>query len=287
MGPCGNGADPSGGAMADSQTLRTRMPEFGDARGPILQVDGVSMNFGAVTALSDVSMNLVTGEITGLVGDNGAGKSTLVKLISGVLHPTAGQILFDGAPVAFASPSAAREAGIETVFQDLALAPNMPVWANIFTGRELTRGPRILQILDRAAMIARTREMLGRYDMNVPPIEATVERLSGGQRQIIAIARAAAWGSRFIIMDEPTAALGVAETRAVEKVIRGLREAGHSIMIISHNLDQVFRLTDAIWVLRRGKMVGHVRTASTTPDAVVAMITGADRLRHGADHGPD
>ena len=245
------------------------------------------MSFGAVTALADVSMQVGRAEITGLVGDNGAGKSTLVKLVSGVLRPSSGEIMFDGRAVAFGSPSAAREAGIETVYQDLALAPNMAVWANIFTGREMIRGPRFLQMLDRSAMIARTREMLGRYDMNIPPIEEKVEGLSGGQRQIIAIARAAAWGSRLIIMDEPTAALGVAETRAVEAVIRNLRAQGHSILIISHNLDQVFRLTDAIWVLRRGRMVGHARTADTTPNAIVASITGAEMGQNGNGHASD
>ncbi|MCC5973830.1 MAG: sugar ABC transporter ATP-binding protein [Rubellimicrobium sp.] len=252
---------------------------------PILQVAGVSMSFGAVTALADVSMRMAPGEITGLVGDNGAGKSTLVKLIAGVLQPSSGTILFDGKPAAFTSPAAARNAGIETVYQDLALAPNMPVWANIFTGRELTRGPRFLHVLDRKAMIERTRAFLSRYDMNVPPIEGAVEGLSGGQRQIIAIARAAAWGSRLIIMDEPTAALGVAETRAVEAVIRSLRAEGHSILIISHNLDQVFRLTDAIWVLRRGHMVGSARTQATTPNRIVAMITGAAEAVGGGSDG--
>ena len=161
----------------------------------------------------------------------------------------------------------------------------MPRLANIFTGRELTRGPQFLHILDRKTMIERTRAFLARYDMNVPPIEENVEGLSGGQRQIIAIARAAAWGSRLIIMDEPTAALGVAETRAVEAVIRNLRAQGHSILIISHNLDQVFRLTDAIWVLRRGHMVGTARTNATTPNRVVSMITGATETSGEGNHG--
>lgn len=271
--------------MTGADTVHTHLQADQDGRTPILLAVSVSMNFGAVTALANVSLHMLPGEITGLVGDNGAGKSTLVKLIAGVLRPSAGEIIFDGRPAAFGSPTAAREAGIETVYQDLALAPNMPVWANIFTGRELTRGPRFLQILDRRAMIKQTRQFLSRYDMNVPPIEQDVEGLSGGQRQIIAIARAAAWGSRVIMMDEPTAALGVAETQAVEDVIRNLRAQGHSILIISHNLDQVFRLTDAIWVLRRGHMVGTERTAATTPERIVAMITGATRPTVGGGHG--
>lgn len=242
---------------------------------PILSVQDVGMHFGAVTALSGVSMELRAGEVTGLVGDNGAGKSTLVKLISGVLQPTAGRIVFDGREALFRSPAEARAGGIETVYQDLALAGNMPVWANVFLGREQFRGPRFLRLLDRRGMIAATGEMLGRYRMNVPPIDEPVDGLSGGQRQIIAIARAAAWGSKLILMDEPTAALGVAETRAVEDVILALRESGFSVLIISHNLEQVFRLTDAIWVLRRGRMIGERRTAATSANEIVGMITGA------------
>lgn len=250
--------------------------ELGERRGePILSVRDVDMQFGAVTALSGVSMDLGRNEITGLVGDNGAGKSTLVKLISGVLQPTSGTISFDGNVAHFASPAVARASGIETVYQDLALAGNMPVWANVFMGRERFRGPSILKLLDKKGMISATREMLGRYKMNVPPIEEPVEALSGGQRQIISIARAAAWGSKLIVMDEPTAALGVAETAAVEEVIRTLKESGFSVMIISHNLEQVFRLTDAIWVLRRGKMIGTRRTAETSGNEIVSMITGA------------
>ena len=258
--------------QADRIDFRSGDPRLG---APILRLGHVVMEFGAVTALSDVSMDLQAGEITGLVGDNGAGKSTLVKLISGVLRPITGSLEFDGRPVDYGTPAEARAAGIETVYQDLALVPNMPVWANIFIGRERTRGPAILQILDRRAMIDDTRNILSRYAMNVPPIDEDVEGLSGGQRQIIAIARAAAWGSKLIIMDEPTAALGVAETNAVEEVIRSLRARGHSILLISHNLDQVFRLTDAIWVLRRGHMIGMRRTAQSNPNQIIGMITGA------------
>jgi ABC-type sugar transport system ATPase subunit len=242
---------------------------------PILSVQGVDMRFGAVTALSNVSMYLSRGEITGLVGDNGAGKTTLVKLVSGDLQPTGGFIAFDGKETTFASPAIARASGVETVYQDLALAGNMSVWANVFLGRERIRWPRVLNVLDKKAMIVETREMLERYQMNVPPIDEPVDGLSGGQRQIISIARAAAWGSKLILMDEPTAALGVAETKAVEGIIVSLKESGFSVMIISHNLEQVFRLTDAIWVLRRGRMIGNRRTDATSPNEIVGMITGA------------
>jgi len=245
----------------------------------LLSAAAVSKSFGAVVALNDVSMAIATGEITGLVGDNGAGKSTLIKILSGVLRPDAGTITFAGRPVDFASPAAARADGIETVYQDLALAGNMTVWANLYLGRELVRGPRFLHVLDKRAMVERTGAMLKRFIANVPPIDEPVEALSGGQRQIVAIARAGAWGSKLILMDEPTAALGVAETRAVEDVIRGLKARGLTVLVISHNLDQIFRITDRIFVLRRGRMIGERQTGATRPEEIVGMITGAVALQ--------
>jgi simple sugar transport system ATP-binding protein len=161
------------------------------------------------------------------------------------------------------------------VYQDLALAGNMPVWANIYLGRELLRGPKRFNVLDKRRMSVEAEAMLSRLSRNMPPIDAPTSRLSGGQRQAIAITRAAAWGSKVIIMDEPTAALGPAETRAVEEVIAGLRDRGFAVLIISHNLEQVFRLVDRVWVLRRGRMIGDRLLASSTPDEIVAMITGA------------
>jgi simple sugar transport system ATP-binding protein len=228
-----------------------------------------------VVALDDVSLEIAAGQITGLVGDNGAGKSTLIRIISAVLTPDSGTIALDGEVVHFASPADARAAGIETVYQDLALAGNMPVWANIFLGRELLRGPRALNILDKRRMAGDAEAMLTRLSRIMPPIDAPTSQLSGGQRQAVAIARAAAWGSKVIVMDEPTAALGPAETRAVEEVIAGLRDRGFAVLIISHNLEQIFRLVDRVWVLRRGRMIGNRRLAETTPEEVVAMITGA------------
>lgn len=241
----------------------------------ILSAKSITKTFGAVVALQDISMTLEAGEITGLVGDNGAGKSTLVKLISGVLRQDSGMLEYDGRLVNFTTPAQARANGIETVYQDLSLTGNLTVWANVHLGRELIKGPKFLNILDKAAMIKRTRQMLEQFAMNVPPIEAPVEALSGGQRQLIAIARAAAWGSKLILMDEPTAALGVAETQAVERIIQGLRDSGFSVLLISHNLEQVFRITDRIWILRRGQMIGQRITKDTRPEEVVAMITGA------------
>ncbi len=241
------------------------------AVAPVLQAVDISKHFGAVTALDQVSLDIYPGEIAGLVGDNGAGKSTLIKIISAVHRADSGEIVFDGKPVHFGSTADARAAGIETVYQDLALAGNMSVWANIFLGRERIRGPRLL---DKRGMAREATAMLEQLKINVPPINSPVASLSGGQRQAIAIARAAAWGSKIIIMDEPTAALGVAETATVENVIRGLKSQGFGVLIISHNLDQVFRLADRIWVLRRGSFVGSRRTRETDPQEIVSMITG-------------
>jgi ABC-type sugar transport system ATPase subunit len=246
-----------------------------------LRARNVGKRFGGVVALDDVSIDVASGQITGLVGDNGAGKSTLIRIISAVLTPDSGTIELDGKPVQFASPAEARAAGIETVYQDLALAGNMPVWANIYLGRELLRGPRQLKILDKRRMEQEAGEMLARFSRNLPPIDAPTALLSGGQRQAIAIARAAAWGSKVIIMDEPTAALGPAETRSVEEVIAGLRDRGFAVLIISHNLEQIFRLADQVWVLRRGRMIGHRRLAETTPEELVGLITGASAIVRG------
>jgi ribose transport system ATP-binding protein len=241
----------------------------------LLRAEAINKNFGAVVALEEVALQIPKGEITGLVGDNGAGKSTLIKIISGVLTPDSGRIEFEGKAANFGSPAEARAQGIETVYQDLALVGNLPVWANVYLGRELTAGPRSLHILDKPAMLSNTAEMLKRFVRNVPPIGESVEGLSGGQRQVVAIARAGAWGSKLILMDEPTAALGIAETKAVEEVIFGLKQQGLTILVISHNLDQIFRITDGVWVMRRGRVIGYRQTARTRPEEIVSMITGA------------
>jgi ABC-type sugar transport system ATPase subunit len=245
---------------------------------PLLRAEDVSKKFGAVVALDSVTLHFPKAEITGLVGDNGAGKSTLIKIISGALAPDTGSIEFDGRPAHFASPAEARAQGIETVYQDLALIGNLAVWANVYLGREVTFGPRFLHMLDKRAMLANTREMLKRFIQNAPPIDETVEMMSGGQRQVVAIARAGAWGSKLILMDEPTAALGVAETKAVEDVIFELKRQGLTVVVISHNIDQIFRITDGIWVMRRGRVIGYRDTAKSTPEEIVGMITGAATL---------
>jgi len=242
------------------------------ATAPLVGVDRVRKEFGAVVALEEVSLDINAGEIVALVGDNGAGKSTLVKCIAGVYPPTSGQIRLEGEPVKFSGPLEARSHGIEVVFQDLALANEQPVYMNMFLGRELVRGP--LRRLDRSAMAAETQTLLDELDIRIDGPHKTIRDLSGGQRQGVAIGRAIHWAERLVLMDEPTAALGVAETRRVEEIIHRMKERGRAIFIVSHSLDQVFRLADRICVLRRGKQVGIRTTAETTGDEIVAMITG-------------
>jgi ABC-type sugar transport system ATPase subunit len=239
---------------------------------PLVRIERIRKEFGAVVALEEVTLDVDSGDIVALVGDNGAGKSTVIKCIAGVYAPTSGQILLEGQPVAFSGPLDARSQGIEAVFQNLALANAQPVYMNMFLGRELVKGP--LRWLDREAMAAETQTLLDELDVRIDSPQKTIRDLSGGQRQGVAIARAVHWAQRLVLMDEPTAALGVAETRRVEELIRRMRDRGRAILIVSHSLDQVFRLADRICVLRRGKQVGIRRTSETTGDEIVAMITG-------------
>jgi ABC-type sugar transport system ATPase subunit len=239
---------------------------------PLVRVDRVRKEFGGVVALQEVTLDINPGEIVALVGDNGAGKSTLIKIIAGVHQPTGGQILLEGEPVRLAKPTDSREHGIEVVYQDLALADQQPVYMNLFLGRELVRGP--LRRLDRNGMARETQQLLDELDVRVPSPRATIRDLSGGQRQGVAIARATHWAQRLVLMDEPTAALGVQETSRVEEIILRMRERGRAILIVSHSLDQVFRLSDRICVLRRGQQVGIKNTGETDGDEIVSMITG-------------
>ncbi len=246
-----------------------------DAADVLLLIDKVSKWFGAVHAITDVTIWARRGEITAIVGDNGAGKSTLIKCVSGVHTPTSGRIMFGGEPVHFSSPEDARRAGIETVYQTLALVDDLTIWQNLFLNRERVKHFGPLSFLDRRAMQRESGNMLSRLQVNIPNINARVRRMSGGQRQAIAISRAASWGSRLVIMDEPTAALGVRETARVEELILRLREDGMAVLIISHNFDQVMRLSNQVWVMRSGQLVGGRRTKETTGTELVAMITGA------------
>jgi simple sugar transport system ATP-binding protein len=239
---------------------------------PLVRLDRVRKEFGGVVALQEVTLDITPGEIVALVGDNGAGKSTLIKMIAGVHQPTSGQIVLEGEAVRLTNPNDSRAHGIEVVFQDLALADQQPVYMNMFLGRELVRGP--LRRLDRDRMAAETQELLNELDVRIPSPHATIRDLSGGQRQGVAIGRATHWAERLVLMDEPTAALGVQETSRVEDIIMRMRERGRAILIVSHSLDQVFRISDRICVLRRGHQVGVRNTAETDGDEIVSMITG-------------
>ncbi|WP_327117955.1 ATP-binding cassette domain-containing protein [Nocardia sp. NBC_01730] len=239
---------------------------------PLLEARDLTKSFDSVRALAGVTMTIPEGEVTALVGDNGAGKSTLVRCLTGVQPPDSGQILFRGESVRLRSPEDARKMGIETVYQDLALIDDLAVWQNLFLNRELVYP---LGIVNRKAMIARSGEILRDLDVDVPSVRTTVRRMSGGQRQSIAIARAVAWGKSMVIMDEPTAALGVRETAAVEKLVHGLRDRGVTVLIISHDLAQVMRICDNVVVLRRGRSVAAHRIDEVDGDRLVALITGA------------
>ena len=241
----------------------------------ILDVRGVSKRFGGVEALKGVSLHLHPGEVVALAGDNGAGKSTLTKMISGVYPADDGEIRLDGRPVRFATPEAARLAGIETIYQDLALADNLSIGANIFLGREpMRRALGFIPVLDRGRMAAAARETMARLDFHVDRLEAPVGRFSGGQRQAVAIGRAIYWNARVILMDEPTAALGVPEQRKVLALIRNLKAQGRGVIFISHNLQDIFSVADRIVILRRGALAGERRIEQTTHDEVVRLMIG-------------
>ncbi len=241
---------------------------------PVLELQNVHKTFGGITAVEDFSLDLHAGEIVALVGDNGAGKSTLVKIVSGVHAPTSGSIRLEGEDVSFTDASMARSLGIEVVYQDLALADQQPVYMNLFLGREAVRGP--LRLLDRKKMMRETQQLVDELDVRIPSAKATIRDLSGGQRQGVAIARATRWAKKLILLDEPTAALGVAETAKVEKIVASLKERDIAVLIISHSLDQVFRLSDRICVLRRGRQIGVRETAATDKNEIVSMITGVN-----------
>jgi ABC-type sugar transport system ATPase subunit len=240
-------------------------------RQPVLKLQDIRKNFGGVTAIDNFALEVYPGEIMALVGDNGAGKSTLVKIVSGVHAPTSGTITLEGQEVTMSSATMARGHGIEVVYQDLALADQQSVYMNMFLGREpLNR----FGLLDRRRMIAETEKLVKELDVRIPSAHSTIRDLSGGQRQGVAIARATHWASKLIMLDEPTAALGVAETAKAEQIMLSLKQRNIGILIISHSLDQVFRLADRICVLRRGKQIGVRKTAETDKNEIIAMITG-------------
>lgn len=247
-----------------------------DKQTPLLTVKDVSIRFGGVEALKRVSLTLFPGEVVALAGDNGAGKSTLIKVISGVYHPHEGQVSFDGRPLSLRDPQEARAHGIETIYQDLALADNLDVGSNIFLGREPMTRRFGLPVIDRPKMATVAREVLDRLDIHIPErkLNGPVRMLSGGQRQAIAIGRAIYWNARVLIMDEPTAALGVPEQRKVMELIQVLKAEGVAVLLISHNLHDIFSVADRIVVLRRGELAGERRVQDTDGDEVVRLMVG-------------
>ena len=242
------------------------------ASAPIIDVRGLGKFYGHVEALRGVDLELRAGEVHAVVGDNGAGKSTLVKLIAGAIRPTEGEVLLDGRPVQFTDPRDALEAGISTVYQGLALVGCRSIAANLFLGREPSR----FGVVRTREMSAKAEEMLTELrQLNITDIHAEVDDLSGGQRQAVAIARGVRLGQRVLILDEPTAALGVREAAGVLELIRALRGSHRTMLLISHNLQHVFDVSDRITVLRAGSKVGTVDSDRVTKDQVVSMITGS------------
>ncbi len=238
-----------------------------------IKANNLEKSFGAVKAVQKYSVEINQGEVVALVGDNGAGKSTVVKMLSGLYKPDAGEIFVNDRSVTLKSALDARKAGIETVLQDLALVPQRPVYLNLFLGREATK-PAI-RLLDHKMMCREAEKLFLELGVNIPNVKLPIGSLSGGQRQAVAIARAARWSQSLVIMDEPTAALGIAETAKVEELIRNLSLRGTSIFLISHNLDQVFRLTSKISILRRGEYIGEYETSQVTKNDIVSKITGS------------
>jgi ABC-type sugar transport system ATPase subunit len=245
-------------------------------------VRGLSKHYGGVTALSNVNLDIVEGEVLALVGDNGAGKSTLVKLLAGVEQPSEGAVAIGGERVTLHSAHDARRRGIETVHQSLALAPNVAVWGNVFLGREVVtcgwrNSLRWVGWLNRGEMRRTTLEQLGDLHVTVPGVNAPVKVLSGGQRQAAAVARGAAWAMRLLILDEPTAALGPEQQKQIVELIRRIRDRGMTVLLVSHSIRQVMDVADRIAVLRRGELTAVVQATNTTEEEVIGFITGTRR----------
>jgi D-xylose transport system ATP-binding protein len=241
------------------------------SRVPVLELNGVGRHFGKITALTEVSLRLYGGQVTALLGDNGAGKSTLVSLISGTLLPGSGEISIDGKPVRLTSPTEARRAGIATVFQNLSLIEDRSIAENLFLGCEPVRYGFLL---DRRRMKREAEAALTRFKVNLPPVTTAMRNLSGGQRQAVAVARSVLHGSRLVILDEPTAALGVRETARVLELIGELRQQGTAVLLVSHNLDNVFQIADRAVVLRLGRKVADLEIAQTSKSALVELVVG-------------
>ena len=250
------------------------------AAAPVLAVEHISRSFGAVEALRDVSFTVNAGEVVALLGDNGAGKSTLVKIISGTIQPDSGRLLFEGKPVAIDSPATAKGLGIETVYQDLSICPNMDVVANFFMGRELYRNVLGLKVLRERAMREETERTLREIGTQIPSVFTAMQHLSGGQRQAVELSRFVHWGGKLVLLDEPFAALGVRQTHRGLEMIEQVKARGVAVIVITHNMLHAFQVADRIVVLRQGKIAGIRAVGTTTTDEVVTLITG-ERIEVG------
>jgi simple sugar transport system ATP-binding protein len=247
---------------------------------PVLEARAVTKHYGNVRALDGADFTALPGEVVALIGDNGAGKSTFVKILVGAIRPDGGQILVNGAPLSMTSPLDARRHGIEAVYQDLALAPDLDAAANLYLGREISR-LSFLHVLDRRAMRERSVAAFGELGIELKDVRAPVGTLSGGQRQSVAVARAVAFASKIIFMDEPTAALGVVQRGRVLDVIRRVRDRGVTVVLVSHNMPEVLAVTDRVQVLRLGRRVATFKTSETSVEDLVGAMTGALEVANG------
>jgi len=242
----------------------------------IIEIQNLEKHFGGVQALRGVDMHMPKGQVTAIVGDNGAGKSTLIKTISGIHEPTTGSIFFDGEEVKITSPLDARNLGIETVYQDLAVVDTLSVTENLYLSREIRTGIWPFRFLNERKMAAGAEEMLSKVGNTGLMLDRELGFMSGGQRQAVAICRAVGWGAKLIIFDEPTAALGVKESAEVHALIKRLKDQGISIIIISHNFEEVMDLADLIWVMRQGRAIASRKVGETSGRELVGLLTGAE-----------
>jgi ABC-type sugar transport system ATPase subunit len=245
---------------------------------PLIEMRGIVKSFGAVSALHGVDLTLRRGEVLGLVGDNAAGKSTLMKILAGAYSPDGGEIRIDGAPAQFDGPIAARDAGIEMIYQDFALVPQLTVAQNVFLGRELMTRRFGLPVLDRRVMVERSRALFAALGLRVPSVDSPVRALSGGQQQAVAIARATGFAAKLVIMDEPTANLGAPAIAKVRETISRLKQSGVAVIVISHRLEDIFAVGDHFMVMKHGRLIASRAVGDTHADEIVEMIvSGRDR----------
>ena len=250
---------------------------------PLLRLEGITKNFGAIEALRGIDMSVSKGEVVALLGDNGAGKSTLVKIIAGGYPATSGKLIFEGQERHFASPKEAKDAGIETVYQDLSLCTNVDVVANFFMGREITKRYFGIPVLQEREMEKVVADAMDKAGTKIPSLRVNVENLSGGQRQAIELNRFVHWGGKLVLLDEPFAALGVEQTRRGLEMIRRVAAGGLGVIVITHIMEQAFKVADRIVVIRQGTVAGDLKSSETTPEAVIDLITGGTLSGAGAE----